>query len=129
MGCLLSVSLDEATPPPAAVSVCSLLRLFKYLIQFPVFQITRQQYHNAVMASQMDKSSQSTDSEVTKNELTELHDTVETSVVFTSVTSTAGGNPDCAVVVLNETSHMLNQQQNCVGLSRSNHSAHSEGPI
>lgn len=95
----------------------------------PVSQITRQQYHNAVMASQMDKSSQSVDSEVTKNELTELHDAVETSVVFTSVTSTAGGNPDCAVVVLNETSHMLNQQQNCVGLSRSNHSAHSEGPI
>lgn len=95
----------------------------------PVSQITRQQYHNAVMASQMDKSSQSMDGEVTKNELTELHDAVETSVVFTSVTSTAGGNPDCAVVVLNETSHMLNQQQNCVGLSRSNHSAHSEGPI
>lgn len=82
------------------------------------------------MASQMDKSSQSTDSEVTKNELTELHDAVETSVLLTSVSgSTAGGSPDCAVVVLNETSHMLNQQQNCVGLSRSNHSAHNEGPI
>lgn len=82
------------------------------------------------MASQMDKSSQSTDSEVTKNELSELHDAVEASVVFTSVTGSAGGNPDCGVVVLSETAHMLNQQQqNCVGLSRSNHSAHNEGPI
>ncbi|TNM85939.1 metal transporter CNNM2 isoform X1 [Takifugu flavidus] len=106
--------------PDYSVRACSDLQFIK---------ITRQQYHNAVMASQMDKSSQTTDSEVTKSELTELHDAVETSVVFTSVTSTAGGNPDCAVVVLNETSHMLNQQQNCVGLSRSNHSTHNEGPI
>ncbi|CAG03347.1 unnamed protein product, partial [Tetraodon nigroviridis] len=107
--------------PDYSVRACSDLQFIK---------ITRQQYHNAVMASQMDKSSQSTDSEVTKNELTELHDAVETSVLLTSVSgSTAGGSPDCAVVVLNETSHMLNQQQNCVGLSRSNHSAHNEGPI
>uniref|UniRef100_A0A8C4NZ47 Metal transporter n=1 Tax=Dicentrarchus labrax TaxID=13489 RepID=A0A8C4NZ47_DICLA len=67
-------------------------------------KVTRQQYQNAVMASRMDKTPQSTDSEFTKIELTltELHD---------------------------GTSHLLNQQQNCVGLSRSNHSAHNEGPI
>ncbi|XP_022611328.1 metal transporter CNNM2 isoform X6 [Seriola dumerili] len=71
-------------------------------------KVTRQQYQNAVMASRMDKTPQSTDSEFTKIELTltELHDGVET-----------------------PTSHLLNQQQNCVGLSRSNHSAHNEGPI
>ncbi|XP_022611327.1 metal transporter CNNM2 isoform X5 [Seriola dumerili] len=72
-------------------------------------KVTRQQYQNAVMASRMDKTPQSTDSEFTKIELTltELHDGVETPA----------------------TSHLLNQQQNCVGLSRSNHSAHNEGPI
>ncbi|XP_029356352.1 metal transporter CNNM2 isoform X6 [Echeneis naucrates] len=71
-------------------------------------KVTRQQYQNAVMASRMDKTPQSTDSEFTKIELTltELHD-----------------------AVANETSHLLNQQQNCVGLSRSNHSTHNEGPI
>uniref|UniRef100_H2MCA5 Metal transporter n=1 Tax=Oryzias latipes TaxID=8090 RepID=H2MCA5_ORYLA len=62
-------------------------------------KVTRQQYQNAVMASRMDKTPQSTDSEFTKIELTltELHDGVET--------------------------------PNCVGLSRSNHSAHNDGPI
>ncbi|XP_060947301.1 metal transporter CNNM2 isoform X4 [Limanda limanda] len=71
-------------------------------------KITRQQYQNAVMASRMDKTPQSTDNEFTKIELTltELHDAVETS-----------------------TSHLLNPQQNCVGLSKSNHSAHNEAPI
>ncbi|XP_040002147.1 metal transporter CNNM2 isoform X6 [Xiphias gladius] len=71
-------------------------------------RVTRQQYQNAVMASRMDKTPQSTDSEFTKIELTltELHDGVET-----------------------PTSHLLNQQQNCVGISRSNHSGHNEGPI
>ncbi|XP_060947293.1 metal transporter CNNM2 isoform X3 [Limanda limanda] len=72
-------------------------------------KITRQQYQNAVMASRMDKTPQSTDNEFTKIELTltELHDAVETSA----------------------TSHLLNPQQNCVGLSKSNHSAHNEAPI
>ncbi|XP_040002146.1 metal transporter CNNM2 isoform X5 [Xiphias gladius] len=72
-------------------------------------RVTRQQYQNAVMASRMDKTPQSTDSEFTKIELTltELHDGVETPA----------------------TSHLLNQQQNCVGISRSNHSGHNEGPI
>ncbi|XP_053275356.1 metal transporter CNNM2 isoform X4 [Pleuronectes platessa] len=71
-------------------------------------KITRQQYQNAVMASRMDKTPQSTDNEFTKIELTltELHDAVS-----------------------NETSHLLSPQQNCVGLSRSNHSAHNEAPI
>uniref|UniRef100_A0A3B5LZA9 Metal transporter n=1 Tax=Xiphophorus couchianus TaxID=32473 RepID=A0A3B5LZA9_9TELE len=42
-------------------------------------KVTRQQYHNAVMASRMDKTPQSTDSELTKIELTltEFHDGVE----------------------------------------------------
>uniref|UniRef100_A0A8C6WXV4 Metal transporter n=1 Tax=Neogobius melanostomus TaxID=47308 RepID=A0A8C6WXV4_9GOBI len=67
-------------------------------------KVTRQQYQNAVMASRMDKTPQSTDSEFTKIELTltELHD---------------------------GTAHLLNQQLNCVSLNRSNHSAHNEGPI
>uniref|UniRef100_A0A087XIC7 Metal transporter n=1 Tax=Poecilia formosa TaxID=48698 RepID=A0A087XIC7_POEFO len=75
-------------------------------------KVTRQQYHNAVMASRMDKTPQSTDSELTKIELTltEFHDGVA-----------------------NETSHLLTPQHNCVGqnlgLSWSNHSAHNEGPM
>ncbi|XP_061578799.1 metal transporter CNNM2 isoform X1 [Cololabis saira] len=87
-------------------------------------KVTRQQYQNAVMASRMDKTPQSTDSEFTKIELTltELHDGVETPIVLS--TTTAG-----VPAVANETSHLLNQQQNCVGLSRSNHSAHNEGAI
>ncbi|XP_068445250.1 metal transporter CNNM2-like isoform X1 [Clinocottus analis] len=96
-------------------------------------KVTRQQYQNAVMASRMDKTPQSTDSEFTKIELTltELHDGVETPtvvVVSTTASSTVTA-PAVSVSVANETSHLLNQQQNCVGLSKSNHSAHNEGPI
>lgn len=83
------------------------------------------------MASRMDKTPQSTDSEFTKIELTltELHDAVEPSTVVTSTASTTSTTPAVSVVVANETSHLLNQQQNCVGLNRSNHSTHNEGPI
>ncbi|XP_074151576.1 metal transporter CNNM2 isoform X2 [Sminthopsis crassicaudata] len=74
-------------------------------IQF--VKITRQQYQNALMASRMDKTPQSSDSENTKIELTltELHD----------------GLPD-------ETANLLNEQ-NCVTHSKANHSLHSEGAI
>lgn len=84
------------------------------------------------MASRMDKTPQSTDSEFTKIELTltELHDGVDLPpAAVTSGTTPAVTGPTVSVVVANETSHLLNQQQNCVGLSRSNHSAHNEGPI
>ncbi len=83
------------------------------------------------MASRMDKTPQSTDSEFTKIELTltELQDGVETPTVVMATASTTSTTPAVSVVVANETSHMLSQQQNCVGLSRSNHSAHNEGLI
>jgi len=70
-------------------------------------QISRQQYQNALMASRMDKTPQSLDSENTKIELTltELHD----------------GLPD-------ETANLLNEQ-NCVSHNKPNHSMHSEGAI
>ena len=70
-------------------------------------QISRQQYQNALMASRMDKTPQSSDSENTKIELTltELHD----------------GLPD-------ETANLLNEQ-NCVTHNKPNHSMHSEGAI
>uniref|UniRef100_A0A3Q4I222 Metal transporter n=1 Tax=Neolamprologus brichardi TaxID=32507 RepID=A0A3Q4I222_NEOBR len=94
-------------------------------------KVTRQQYQNAVMASRMDKTPQSTDSEFTKIELTltELHDGVENPAVVTATATTTITTPAVAFAVANETSHLLNQQQNCVGLSRSNHSSHNEGPI
>ncbi|MEQ2180858.1 hypothetical protein XENOCAPTIV_015115, partial [Xenoophorus captivus] len=94
--------------------------------------VTRQQYQNAVMASRMDKTPQSTDSEFTKIELTltELHDgVVETPAIVTTTASTTSTSPAVALAMGNETSHLLNQQLNCVGVSRSNHSAHNEGPI
>ncbi|KAM4852443.1 metal transporter CNNM2 isoform 2-T2 [Thomomys bottae] len=70
-------------------------------------KISRQQYQNALMASRMDKTPQSSDSENTKIELTltELHD----------------GLPD-------ETANLLNEQ-NCVTHSKPNHSLHNEGAI
>ncbi|XP_055280718.1 metal transporter CNNM2 isoform X2 [Moschus berezovskii] len=70
-------------------------------------KISRQQYQNALMASRMDKTPQSSDSENTKIELTltELHD----------------GLPD-------ETANLLNEQ-NCVTHTKANHSLHSEGAI
>lgn len=82
------------------------------------------------MASRMDKTPQSTDSEFTKIELTltDLHD-VEPPAALTTTTTATSTTPAVAVAVANETSHLLSQQQNCVGLSRSNHSAHNEGPI
>uniref|UniRef100_A0A1A8PMT1 Metal transporter n=1 Tax=Nothobranchius rachovii TaxID=451742 RepID=A0A1A8PMT1_9TELE len=94
-------------------------------------KVTRQQYQNAVMASRMDKTPQSTDSEFTKIELTltELHDRVEAPPLLTTMTSTTSPSPAVAISIANETSHLISQQQNCVGLSRSNHSTHNEGPI
>lgn len=70
-------------------------------------KISRQQYQNALMASRMDKTPQSSDSENTKIELTltEMHD----------------GLPD-------ETANLLNEQ-NCVSHNKANHSLHSEGAI
>lgn len=70
-------------------------------------KISRQQYQNALMASRMDKTPQSSDSENTKIELTltELHD----------------GLPD-------ETANLLNEQ-NCVTHNKANHSLHNEGAI
>ncbi|XP_060698224.1 metal transporter CNNM2-like [Hemiscyllium ocellatum] len=69
-------------------------------------KITRQHYQNALMASIMDKTPQSSDSENTKIELTlnELHDHL----------------PD-------ETANLLNEQ-NCVS-HKSIHSMHNEGTI
>lgn len=98
----------------------------------PVFQVTRQQYQNAVMASRMDKTPQSTESEFTKIELTltELHDGVEPPPVVPTTASTTSSSPNpVSIAVANETSHLLTPQQNCVSLSRSNHSAHNEGPV
>ncbi|XP_009072486.1 PREDICTED: metal transporter CNNM2 [Acanthisitta chloris] len=74
----------------------------KALTDIQFVKITRQQYQNALMASRMDKTPQSSDSENTKIELTltELHD----------------GLPD-------------ENEQNCVTHNKPNHSMHSEGAI
>ncbi|XP_071419216.1 metal transporter CNNM2 isoform X2 [Pithys albifrons albifrons] len=79
----------------------------KALTDLQFVKITRQQYQNALMASRMDITPQSSDSENTKIELTltELHD----------------GLPD-------ETANLLNEQ-NCVTHNKPNHSMHSEGAI
>ncbi|XP_043090911.1 metal transporter CNNM2 isoform X1 [Puntigrus tetrazona] len=71
-------------------------------------KVTRQQYQNAIMASRMDKTPQSSESEYTKIEmtLTDLHD----------------GVPD-------ETTTLFNQTQNCVAHNKTNHTGHSEGAI
>ncbi|XP_072335697.1 metal transporter CNNM2-like isoform X5 [Scyliorhinus torazame] len=76
------------------------------LTDLQFIKITRQHYQNALMASIMDKTPQSSDSENTKIELTlnELHDHL----------------PD-------ETANLLNEQ-NCVS-HKSNHSMHNEGTI
>uniref|UniRef100_A0A8C5R050 Metal transporter n=1 Tax=Leptobrachium leishanense TaxID=445787 RepID=A0A8C5R050_9ANUR len=70
-------------------------------------KITRQQYQNALMASRMDKTPQSSDSENTKIDMTlnELHDGLA-----------------------EETANLLNEQ-NCITHNKSNHSMHSDGPI
>ncbi|XP_034356468.1 metal transporter CNNM2 isoform X2 [Arvicanthis niloticus] len=70
-------------------------------------KISRQQYQNALMASRMDKTPQSSDSENTKIELT--------------LTELQDGLPD-------ETANLLNEQ-NCVSHNKANHSLHSEGAI
>ncbi|XP_064229985.1 metal transporter CNNM2 isoform X2 [Aotus nancymaae] len=94
----LNSSLLQVYIPDYSVRALSDLQFVK---------ISRQQYQNALMASRMDKTPQSSDSENTKIELTltELHD----------------GLPD-------ETANLLNEQ-NCVTHSKANHSLHSEGAI
>ncbi|XP_062865488.1 metal transporter CNNM2 isoform X2 [Trichomycterus rosablanca] len=68
-------------------------------------KVTRQQYQNALMASRMDKTTQTSDSEYTKIELTlsDLHDGVT-----------------------EETAILLNQTQNCVAHKKVNHTAQHE---
>lgn len=70
-------------------------------------KVTRQQYQNALMASRMDKTPQSSDSENIKIELTltELHNRL----------------PD-------ETANLLSEQK-CVAYNKSNHCMHNEGSI
>ncbi|XP_032736999.1 metal transporter CNNM2 isoform X2 [Lontra canadensis] len=94
----LSSSFLQVYVPDYSVRALSDLQFVK---------ISRQQYQNALMASRMDKTPQSSDSENTKIELTltELHD----------------GLPD-------ETANLLNEQ-NCVTHNKANHSLHSEGAI
>ncbi|XP_072534203.1 metal transporter CNNM2a isoform X2 [Salminus brasiliensis] len=70
-------------------------------------KVTRQQYQNALMASRMDKTPQSTDSEFTKIELT-----------LTEHQDGPGG----------ESASLLIQQQNS-GAHKLNHNAHSDGAI
>uniref|UniRef100_A0A8D0H4K9 Metal transporter n=1 Tax=Sphenodon punctatus TaxID=8508 RepID=A0A8D0H4K9_SPHPU len=79
----------------------------KALTDIQYVKISRQQYQNALMASRMDKTPQSSDSENTKIELT--------------LTELRDGLPD-------ETANLLNEQ-NCVTHNKSNHSMHSEGAI
>lgn len=71
-------------------------------------KVTRQQYQNALMASRMDKTPQSSESEYTKIEmtLTDLHDGVT-----------------------DETTTLFSQTQNCVAHNKLNHTGHSEGAV
>ncbi|XP_050961619.1 metal transporter CNNM2 isoform X2 [Labeo rohita] len=80
----------------------------KAVTDIQYIKVTRQQYQNAVMASRMDKTPQSSESEYTKIEmtLTDLHD----------------GLTD-------ETTTLFNQTQNCVAHNKANHTGHSEGAI
>lgn len=73
-----------------------------------IYQVTRQQYQNALMASRMDKTPQSTDSEFTKIELT-----------FTE-------HQDGP---LDESSTLLIQQQSSNNSHKPNHTAHHDGAI
>ncbi|XP_052006886.1 metal transporter CNNM2-like isoform X1 [Xyrauchen texanus] len=71
-------------------------------------KVTRQQYQNALMASRMDKTPQSTDSEFTKIELT-----------FTE-------HQDGP---LDESASPLIQQQSSISAHKTNHTAHNDGAI
>ncbi|XP_051504562.1 metal transporter CNNM2-like isoform X2 [Myxocyprinus asiaticus] len=71
-------------------------------------KVTRQQYQNALMASRMDKTPQSTDSEFTKIELT-----------FTE-------HQDGP---LDESASLLIQQQSSISAHKTNHTAHNDGAI
>ncbi|XP_055027257.1 metal transporter CNNM2a isoform X2 [Misgurnus anguillicaudatus] len=71
-------------------------------------KVTRQQYQNALMASRMDKTPQSTDSEFTKIELT-----------FTE-------HQDGP---LDESATLLIQQQSSANSHKPNHTAHNDGAI
>lgn len=83
------------------------MTLLSMLICF-VWQVYRQQYQNAVMASRMDKTPQSTDSEFTKIELT--------------LTEHQDG-PGV------ETASLLIQQQNSTNTHKPNHITHTDGTI
>ncbi|XP_026878753.2 metal transporter CNNM2a [Electrophorus electricus] len=72
-------------------------------------KVTRQQYQNALMASRMDKTPQSSDSEFTKIELT-----------LTELPDGGGGQ---------SASLLLQQQQNSTGAYKLNHSAHCDGTV
>ncbi|XP_030627481.1 metal transporter CNNM2a isoform X2 [Chanos chanos] len=71
-------------------------------------KVTRQQYQNAVMASRMDKTPQSSDGEFTKMELT--------------LTEHADG-------AVEESTTLLIQQHNNTTTHRANHTAHGDGAI
>ncbi|XP_051507199.1 metal transporter CNNM2a isoform X1 [Myxocyprinus asiaticus] len=71
-------------------------------------KVTRQQYQNALMASLMDKTPQSTDSEFTKIELT--------------FTEHQDG-------LLDESASLLIQQQSSTNAHKTNHTAHNDGAI
>ncbi|XP_021101301.1 metal transporter CNNM2 isoform X2 [Heterocephalus glaber] len=109
--------LDAVTPPTLGSSNnqlnSSFLQVYipdysvRALSDLQFVKISRQQYQNALMASRMDKTPPSSDSENAKIELTltELHD----------------GLPD-------ETANLLTEQ-NCVAHGKANHSLHGEGAI
>ncbi|XP_008064159.1 metal transporter CNNM2 [Carlito syrichta] len=102
--------VDAVTPPLGSGNnqLNSFLHVYvpdysvRALSDLQFVKISRQQYQNAVMASRMDRTPQSSDSENTKLELTltELHD----------------GLPD-------ETANLLNEQ-NCVAHGKANHRSH-----
>ncbi|XP_076831612.1 metal transporter CNNM2a isoform X2 [Brachyhypopomus gauderio] len=71
-------------------------------------KVTRQQYQNALVASRMDKTPQSSDGEFTKIELT-----------LTEPPDGAGA----------ESGSLLLQQQNSTGAYKLNHSPHSDGAV
>ncbi|XP_030206373.1 metal transporter CNNM2 isoform X2 [Gadus morhua] len=96
-------------------------------------KVSRQQYQNAVLASRMDKTPQSSDTEFTKIELTlsEVYDAVDPPPGPGPAHTISAAPPAVTMATANESSQLLNQ--NCVGGlgGRPNHSAahHLEGPI